>query len=122
MQVLQRSRYYVFTLISLNIALQVAAFCLIKFSWIYAHHSVVNFINYITILAFCTIFFRALIWQYLLKANDLIPSCLPNAVVPSLLLVAGYFVFNEKITFFNMLGSIIIFCGLILLFKSRVQA
>ncbi len=114
-------RTYVFLLIALNISLQIVAFCLMKLSWIYAQHSIFKLINYVTVLAFCASFLRAYIWQRLLKVNDLASSYLPNAVVPSLLLLAGVLIFHEKVTSFNMIGSAIILMGLFLLIKSTTK-
>jgi drug/metabolite transporter (DMT)-like permease len=112
---------YIYLMITANIFLQIIAFCLMKTSWIHANHSLFKMINYVTVLAFSAVFLRAYLWQRILTINDLVSSYLPNAIVPSLLLLAGYFIFHEKITVFNILGTMIIFIGLICLIKSTRQ-
>lgn len=108
----------VYLLICINILLQITAFSLMKLSWIHAQNSIVNLMNYITLLAFSASFLRACVWQCVLKLNDLSSSYLANAIVPSLLVCAGHFFFHESITIFNILGSLIILTGLIILIKS----
>lgn len=116
-----RLKSYIVLLICLNIFLQIAAFCLMKLSWMYAQHSIIRIINYVTMLAFSASFLRAFIWQHILKVNDLVSSYLPNAIVPSLLLVSGCFIFHEKVTIYNIIGSLIILSGLVMLFKSTAR-
>ena len=111
-------RYSTHALICANIALQVTAFCLMKIAWIHAGHSTMNMFNYITVLVIGSLFLRVFVWQHLLKINDLVSSYLPNAIVPSLLVFAGYFIFHEQITAFNIIGSFIIMNGLFLLIWS----
>lgn len=115
------SKYKIFLLISLNLGMQISAFCLIKYAWIHAQHSIFNIFNYVTILAFSFTFIRAFLWQRLLSINGLISSYLPNAILPSLLLFAGYFLFNEHITIYNVTGSFIILIGLAVLFMNKVD-
>ncbi|RDI45125.1 hypothetical protein [Aquicella lusitana] len=121
MQANLQFKFHILLLICLNIALQITTFCLMKFSWVYAQHSTIKLINYITLLAFSASFLRAFIWQHILKVNNLASSYLPNAIIPSLLLLAGYFLFDEQITLFNALGSLIILAGLALFIRSTVK-
>jgi drug/metabolite transporter (DMT)-like permease len=89
-----------------------------KFSSLQHHHSIFKIINFFTLLAISAVLIRAAVWQTILKLNSLSKSYLCNAVVPFLLLLASHFLFKENITTFNLLGSLIVFTGLLLLFKS----
>lgn len=110
-------RWYSRILIIINIFLQVTVFSLMKLSWIRANHTLLHLLNSITFLALSITLIRALTWQYILRMNSLSSSYLPNAIVPSLLVLAGYFFFNETLTKYNLLGTIIVLIGLLLLYK-----
>ena len=116
-----KTKTYTIFLICLNIFLQVTTFCLMKFSSIYSNHSILKLINYLTLLAVSAVFLRAIIWQHILKMNDLSTSYLFNATIPSLLLIASHFLFKGYITNYNIMGSVIILIGLLLLFKSAEE-
>ena len=59
----------------------------------------------------------AILWQQVLKKFPLTIAYASKATSIIWCLLIGYFVFNEKITFFNVVGSLLVIIGIIIMVK-----
>lgn len=73
-------------------------------------------------LSLVCLFFQALFWQYTLRELEL-SVAYPFTALNNILIVAfSYFLFNEEVTFNNLIGVLIIMIGIIILnIKSEEQ-
>jgi len=63
------------------------------------------------------LFFQALSWQQVLKKNSLSVTYPLMSTVKFLVLIFAFFLFNESITLYNIIGLCLISIGIILLSK-----
>ena len=65
------------------------------------------------------ILLRVMLWTKVLKHMDLSLAYSLTAVLPILILLSSIIFFNEIITKFNILGAIMIMCGLVMIAISK---
>lgn len=109
----------VYFLIVTNIALQVASFILVKIAAVKADGYITIFFNLYYIVALSFLIIRSIVWQLILKNKDISLVYPLNAVVPVFILLSSVVIFNESISNYNMVGTLIIMIGILLLVKER---
>ena len=104
-----------FHLIFVAILLQSFSFVAIKA----ASMSILPYSMILIGLAFFLMFARALVWQVILRCNNLSQVYPFNALVQVIILLFSYFLFHEKITINNILGVILMLFGIMLLGRNE---
>lgn len=75
--------------------------------------------NYLYIICFVVFFLRAITWQHALKSIPLSLAYNFQSLTYVGLLIVGYLFFDEKITTNNIIGSIIIITGVLIIAKKE---
>ena len=75
--------------------------------------------NYLYLLCFVLFFLRALTWQMALGFYPLSVAYPFLSISYVSILLVGYFVFDEQITLFNMIGSAVIIMGVVTLAANK---
>lgn len=103
--------------IFLSILFQSLSVILGKFASLYIKEfNIMNIIlNPFYILSIVCLGFQAIFWQLTLKNFSLSFSYMFNSMVYIVILVASHFFFNENISIFNIIGSLLIILGLIVM-------
>lgn len=110
---------FVVLLIIVNIILQVSSFILVKFAAINSATYIDIFFNILYILAFILVLIRSVVWQLILKEKDLSEVYPINALVPLLILLSSYIIFNENISTNNILGSLLLMVGVFFIIDTK---
>jgi drug/metabolite transporter (DMT)-like permease len=113
------NKSFLIALVILNICLQVASFTLVKFAANDADSYISIFINLFYLLALGFVALRAVVWQLILKRSELSKVYPVNSIVPVLILGVGVILFNEPITANNVVGSIVLMSGILLLIQEN---
>jgi drug/metabolite transporter (DMT)-like permease len=104
-----------YSLLVLNMGLQVFAFILVKLAAVGAQSYLGVFLNVYYLLALGLVGARAVVWQVVLRYNDLSKAYPFNSLVPVLILLAGVHLFDEQVTLHNVLGAMLLAAGVLLL-------
>ncbi|UAM96605.1 hypothetical protein K8354_09645 [Polaribacter litorisediminis] len=67
--------------------------------------------NYFYLFSICCLFIHALLWQLALKSNPLNVAYAIKTIYYPILLGVSYFVFDESISLYNIIGTILILFG-----------
>ncbi len=106
---------YITGLVLVNISLQVSSFILVKVAAINAVSYTSIFFNIFYISALSLSVFRSIVWQLILKKNELSKVYPINSVVPILILLSGFVFFDEHISNNNIAGAILLMLGVYLI-------
>jgi multidrug transporter EmrE-like cation transporter len=101
-------------LIILSIIFHVLATICLKFGAIHNEEYTIPAIatNTFYLLSLFSLFLQALTWQFTLRKYNLSHAYMYTTLYYPLILLFSYFVFNESITFGNLVGTIIIIIGI----------
>ena len=69
--------------------------------------------DYFYLLSLFCLGCQAIAWQLVLRRYPLFWAYLWMSTVYIIIIIASYFIFNEPITLCNMIGSLLIICGII---------
>jgi len=102
-------------LIFCAIILQSLSFLSIKF----ASDSPIQFSIWLIALGFLFMLIRAIVWQIILKHNQLSKVYPFNALVQVVILIFSATIYHEDVTVYNLLGLMLMVFGVVLLGKSK---
>ena len=105
------------TFIFISLLLQSGAFLVLKFA------SMINGKMEIMLfgVALTFMFTRAFVWQKILKMSPLSKVYPFTLITQALLFIYGVVLFNENYTALHIVGLVIIFLGLLIIFKERPE-
>jgi drug/metabolite transporter (DMT)-like permease len=110
--------FIILTILFQTLSIMVGKYASLRLGEFNIYNIATNYFYYISILF---LFFQALTWQIVLKRNDLSHAYVFMNLVYIFILIFSRILFKEKVYISNILGALVILCGVVVCIKGAEE-